>query len=83
MPGDVDTFQFETLAGTRLSVDLERSGDSEVSCALEVYGPWGEVLVMPGELTEETETFLSVRNWSLPATGLYTLRVLQTAGDGM
>jgi hypothetical protein len=82
VPGDVDSFQFEATAGTRLWLGVRQYGRSQVDFALEAYDPAGKFLDIPAEVTEEASS-LTVSDWPLPTTGLYTVRLLHRGGDGM
>jgi hypothetical protein len=69
---DVDTYQFEAVAGTSLSINLS-TGWGGPPCALQLYDPWG-VLVL-----EQTGARLWLSQ-SLADTGLWTIRVLPSGG---
>jgi hypothetical protein len=81
--GDVDSFQFESLTGALLSLAVRRYGRAEVGFAVELRDPWGVLLVIPPQFVAETGSSASLANWPLPATGLYTVRLLHASGDGM
>ncbi len=75
VPDDVDTYQFEAIAGTSLTLTVKGSGRPKPDLQVELYGVDGQLLLT------RTGTSITVKQ-VLPDSGLYTVRVTVAGGDG-
>ncbi len=73
VPGDVDTYQFEAVVGTSLTVKVNGKGNPKAEPRVELYGVDGQSLATDAG-------YKTTIKQVLPDSGLYTVRV-SLAGD--